>query len=450
MDSPRHSEISAFSAQALAEMFSLTGWLRRSMLSHCVDPADVLPFLPRILGDHSVARECAEQYSAFRPLPTSVGLTAFHAEHDDRVTRAEALAWTEIGVEPGQVRFCFLPGQDHFFCDSEAGRELAFEEIRSILGWRGSRVTAADERTLVLFPGQGSQNQDGFVDGLERAWEWSLARDALGYDLLRVCKESPEQLAGTRICQAAIYVVSYVRWKRWAESERAAPEKAILAGFSLGEITALAAAGVFTFEQGLALIRVRGEAMEKACRSAPSTMATLLGLSRDTVSHVVDELNQSLGQEVSWLCNDLWDEGFVVGVTREHSGALRDRAQAAGAQRVIELEVEGAFHTPLMREARRAFASAMASVRALGSRGEPALRATVYSNVTGAPYETIAQVFDLLPTQICSPVRWAQILAHVKRRSERITSVILPSPGEQLAGMLKRQSQALHSKHIVI
>jgi [acyl-carrier-protein] S-malonyltransferase len=379
-----------------------------------------------------------------------VGLTAFHAEHDDRVTRAEALAWTEIGVEPGQVRVCFLPGQDHFFCDSEAGQELAFEEIRSVLDRRGSNVTAPNERALVLFPGQGSQKQKDFVDGLEGAVEWSLARDALGYDLLRVCKESPEQLAGTRICQAAIYVVSYLRWKRWAESDRAAAENAIFAGFSLGEITALAAAGVFTFEQGLALIRVRGEAMEKACRSAPSTMVTLLGLSRDTVSHLVDELNQSLGQEVSWLCNDLWDEAFVVGVRREHSGALRDRAQTADAQKVIELEVEGAFHTPLMREAQRAFASALARVRGPGASGEPALRAAVYSNVTGAPYETIAQVFDVLPTQICSPVRWAQILAHVKRWSEPITRVILPSPGEQLAGMLKMQSPALHSKHILI
>jgi 3-oxoacyl-(acyl-carrier-protein) synthase/malonyl CoA-acyl carrier protein transacylase/surfactin synthase thioesterase subunit/acyl carrier protein len=450
IDSPRHGEIPALSVQALAEMFSLTGWLRRSMLSQCVDPADVVPFLPRILADHSVARECAEQYAAFRPLPKSVGLTALHAEHDDRVPRAEALAWTEIGVEPGQVRVCFLPGQDHFFCDSEAGRELAFEEIRSTLGAREARVTAAGERTLVLFPGQGSQKQKGFVDGLEGALEWRLARDTLGYDVLRICKESPERLASTRICQAAIYVASYVRWKRWAESDPAAAETAILSGFSLGEVTALAAAGVFTFEQGLALIRVRGEAMEQACRSAPSTMVTLVGLSREAVSRVVDELNQSLGQDVSWLCNHLWDEGFVVGTRREHSGVLCDRARAAGAQKAIELEVEGAFHTPLMRDAQRAFASALASVGAPPANGEPALHATVYSNVTGAPYETIAQVFDLLPAQICSPVRWAQILTHVKRRSERITSVILPSPGEQLAGMLKMQSQSLHSKHILL
>jgi 3-oxoacyl-(acyl-carrier-protein) synthase/malonyl CoA-acyl carrier protein transacylase/surfactin synthase thioesterase subunit/acyl carrier protein len=450
MESARHSDISALSAQAVAEMFSLTGWLRRSMLSQCVDPADVLPFLPRILGDHSVARECAERYSTFRRLPAGVGLTAFHAEHDDRVTAAEALAWTDIGVKPGQVRFCFLPGQDHFFCDSEAGRELAFKDIKSVLGWQGSTVTATGERTLVLFPGQGSQTQKGFVDGLEGALEWSLASNILGYDLLGVCKESPEELASTRICQAAIYVASYIRWKRWAESDRAAAEKAILAGFSLGEITALAAAGVFTFEQGLALIRVRGEAMEKACRGAPSAMVTVLGLSRDAVSRLLDDLNQRLGQEVSWLCNELWDEGFVVGVRREDVGALRDRAQAVGARRTIELEVEGAFHTPLMREAQRAFAGALASVTGLESSNEPTLRATVYSNVTGAPYKTIAEVFDLLPTQICSPVRWAQVLAHVKSRGERITSVIMPSPGEQLAGILKMQSLALHSKHTLV
>jgi [acyl-carrier-protein] S-malonyltransferase len=450
VDSPRSSELPALSAQALAETFALTGWLRRSMLSNCVDPNDVLPFLPRILGDHSVARECAERYAIFRHLPAGVGLTAFHAEQDDRVTRAETFAWTEIGSQPGQVRFSFLPEQDHFFCDSATGRELAFEEIRSVLGRRGAKASTISERTLVLFPGQGSQTQNGFMDGLEEATEWEVATAALGYDLLRVCRESPEELVNTRICQPAIYVASYLRWKRWAESNGVAADRAILAGFSLGEITALAAAGVFTFEEGLGLIRVRGEAMEKACRSVPSTMVTVLGLSRDEVSFLLEELNRSAGQEASWICNELWNEGFVVGVRREQAGVLRERAAAAGAQKTIELEVDGAFHTPLMRDAQRTLAEALSGVSRLRAMGASRLCATVYSNVKGAPYETIGEILDLLPLQIRSPVRWAQTLAHVKKGSDRIMEVILPAPGEQLAAMLKVQSPSLHSKHVAI
>jgi [acyl-carrier-protein] S-malonyltransferase len=432
----------ALGAQAIAETFSLTGWLRRSMLSRCVDPSDVLPFLPRIVADHGVARECAQRYASFRALPKSVGLTSFHAEHDDRVTREEALSWTEIGAEPGQVRYRFLPGQDHFFCDSETGRELAFEEIRSVLG-----DTAASGHTLVLFPGQGIQQHAGLVDGLEAAPEWKLAEDVLGYDLLSVCQETPARLRGTRIGQAGIYVMSYLRWKRWAKLEPARAEKAKFAGFSLGEITALVAAGVFTFEQGLELIRVRGETMESACRSAPSTMITLIGLQLDAVSILIDDLNRSRGKEVSWLCNELWDEGFVVGVIQEEADALREQARAAGARQAIQLEVEGAFHTPLMQEAQGAFADALARLQ---SSSEPTLRTTVYSNVTGAPYQSVGEVMELLPQQICSPVRWIQVLTHVSGLPERITSVIVPAPGEQIAGMLKNQSRALYHRRNLV
>jgi [acyl-carrier-protein] S-malonyltransferase len=171
---------------------------------------------------------------------------------------------------------------------------------------------------------------------------------------------------------------------------------------------------------------------------------------RDAVAGVVDELNQRAGHEVAWCCNELWDEGFVVGVRREHAGALREQAQRAGAHKAIELEVEGAFHTPLMSDAQRTFATALADLRLREANGDPALRATVYSNVTGAPYESLAQVLEVLPAQLCRPVRWAQILGHVKRRSERIARVILPPPGDQLAGMLKVQSPALYSKHVLI
>jgi [acyl-carrier-protein] S-malonyltransferase len=434
-------------------MFSLTGWLRRSMLSRCVDPADVIPFLPRILADHCVARGCVQRYADRRALPRGVGMTIFHAEHDDRVTPAEAQAWTQIGGTVEQVRYCLLPGQDHFFCDSEGGRELAFEQIEAVLGTSSSR-DASDARavahTLVLFPGQGSHEEPGLVAGLEGAREWKQAEDVLGYDLLRVCRETPAELERTRIVQAAIYVASYLRWREWADANRGRADHAIFAGFSLGEVTALVAAGVFTFAQGLRLVRVRGEAMERACVGAPSAMVTVVGLPQEAVSRVVQDINLRRGEDCSWLCNELWDEGFVVGVRQEEVARLHERARAAGARQTLELKVEGAFHTPLMRDAQRTFTEALGTLEGLQRNGKAALRTTVYSNVTGAPYGSVGDVFELLPQQIGRPVLWRQALAHAGRRSERITSVILPGPGKQLAGMLKRQSSTLYRMHSLI
>jgi [acyl-carrier-protein] S-malonyltransferase len=343
-----------------------------------------------------------------------------------------------------------LPGQYHFFCDSETGRELAFEQIKAVLGAPCSGDAAPDGRPLVLFPGQGSHDDPDLVVGLEDAWEWKQAEDILGYDLLKICKETPAELKCTRIGQAATYVASYLRWKRWAEADQSRADQAIFAGFSLGEITTLAAASVLTFAQGLELIRVRGETMERACRSAPSTMFAVIGLPRDSVACLVESLNLRCGQDVSWICNELWDEGFVVGVRQEQAATLREQARAAGARQAIELKVEGAFHTPLMKEAQGAFADALAKIEGLRQNGQPTLRRTIYSNVTGAPYQSISEVFELLPQQISSPVRWRQVLAHASHGPDRIASVILPGPGKRLAGMLKNQSRALYRKHNLI
>src|SRR5262249_49367911 len=128
-----------------------------------------------------------------------------------------------------------------------------------------------------------------------------------------------------------------------------------------------------------------------------------------------------------------------------------ERAHAAGAQRAIELRVEGAFHTPLMKEAQCAFAEALANIEGLQSSGEPTLPRAVYSNVTGAPYQSLGEVVELLPQQISSPVRWSQVLRHASDLPDRrISSVILPGPGEQLAGMLKKQSRALYGRHSLV
>ena len=125
---------------------------------------------------------------------------------------------------------------------------------------------------------------------------------------------------------------------------------------------------------------------------------------------------------------------------------MRELADAMGVRQAIELEVDGAFHTPLMERAGSAFAKALATMLELRSRSASMPSTIVYSNVTGLPYRSVGEVVDLLPRQISSPVRWSQVVTHASGLPVRLTSVILPSPGHQLEGMLRNQSPSLYSK----
>lgn len=168
---------------------------------------------------------------------------------------------------------------------------------------------------------------------------------------------------------------------------------AAAAGLSLGEYSALAAAGVFSFEEGLRLVRLRGQAMEEAAAACPGTMASVLGIERG----VLEEVCAAAGAEVANLNSP---GQVVISGTPEAVGRAGERALARGAKRVIPLEVGGAFHSRLMKPAADRLDSALAAAA-------PAMpRFPVLSNVTGSYYTGSGEVRTLLREQLTRPVLW--------------------------------------------
>lgn len=250
-----------------------------------------------------------------------------------------------------------------------------------------------------IFPGQGSQSVGMGRDLYER---YPLARElfdraagVLGFDLARLCFEGPEEeLAQTRVTQPAIFVHSLVVF-RLLEQRGFAP--ALAAGHSLGEYSALAAAGFFSFEEGLALVARRGELMQQAGAAAPGTMAAVIGLEDSRV----EELCRAAGSLV--VPANFNAPGQVV-ISGAPAGVeqVMQAAKAAGARLVQQLKVSGAFHSPLVAAAaegmRRRLAEAVI---------EPG-RIPVVANVTADFVTAPEAVRELLVRQITSPVRWTE------------------------------------------
>jgi [acyl-carrier-protein] S-malonyltransferase len=212
----------------------------------------------------------------------------------------------------------------------------------------------------------------------------------LGYSLSRLCWEGPaEELTRTEHCQPALYVSSLAALAALGKDLQ--PKAA--AGLSLGEYSALAAAGVFSFEEGLRLVRLRGQAMEEAASACPGTMASVLGIEKA----VLEEVCAAAGAEVANLNSP---GQIVISGTPEAVGRAGEQAKARGAKRVIPLEVGGAFHSRLMKPAADRLDGA------LGAAAPAMPRFPVLSNVTGSYYTSSGEVRTLLREQLTRPVLW--------------------------------------------
>ncbi len=278
-----------------------------------------------------------------------------------------------------------------------------------------------------LFPGQGSQ-ETGM--GRDVAGTFPAARalferaDAiLGYPLSRLCFEGPDEaLRETERQQPAIFVTSLVIFEA-ARSVGALPDAVFAAGHSLGEYTALVAAGALDFEDGLRLVRTRGRLMREAGAANPGVMAAIIGLDRAAVERVCAET----GAE---LCNDNAPSQIVIGGSPGAVERAMQKAKEAGAQRTVPLPVSGAFHTSLMRPAAEGMARALAECRF----SDPAI--PVLSNVTAKPLTSAAELRDELVTQLTSPVRWVDSVRAMTEGGARVFYEI--GPGRVLAGLVRR------------
>ncbi len=280
-----------------------------------------------------------------------------------------------------------------------------------------------------LCSGQGSQFV-GMAKDLHDKFDhakrrFAQANEILGFDLADICFNGPEdELRQTRVTQPALYVHSVIVSELLAE-QGVKPRSA--AGHSLGEYSALACARAFTFETGLALVKVRAEAMQLAGTERPGTMAAIVGLANEKVEEICKEL-APVGIVVPANYNSpgqLVISGEVVAVEK-----AMELCKAAGAKLVRKLVVSGAFHSPLMSSAAEHLSAALAKAE-IKSPSVPVL-----ANVSGQPHGDPASIRKNLSDQLLSPVRWTDCL-HTQNALAPARWFEL-GPGNVLAGLLKR------------
>lgn len=276
-----------------------------------------------------------------------------------------------------------------------------------------------------VFPGQGSQfpgmakdlyeSNSVAHDMLERA------NEILGFRITDIMFEgTPEDLKQTKVTQPAIFLHSTVLAKCLPDFR---PD--MVAGHSLGEFSALVAAGAMDFEEGLKLVSIRAKAMQKACEITPGTMAAIIALPTETVESICKECD-GVVIPANYNCNGQ----IVISGEKAAVEAACEKMKAAGAKRALPLPVGGAFHSPLMEPARAELAEGI----------EKAVFHTpvcpVYQNVTARPSTDPAEIKANLLAQLTSPVRWTQSVENMI--ADGATSFTEVGPGKVLQGLVSK------------
>lgn len=289
-------------------------------------------------------------------------------------------------------------------------------------------------RTALIFPGQGAQHvgmgKDIAAAFPSAAGIYERANEALGFDLSRICFEDPAgQLNSTTMSQPAIFVTSAAILEVLGEAPAwtdIPPD--VTAGLSLGEYTALYAAGVIDFEQGLVLVRRRGQAMQEAADARPGAMVSIIGLDEEKVGQICMEAAQGeLLRAVNFNC-----PGQIV--VSGSKGACVRAAQLApkyGAIKAVPLEVAGAFHTEMMAGAAKALSEALANA----AINDPT-NAKIIANVDSEYYQTAEQVRKGLVRQLTCPILWQKCME--KLMADGVERFYEIGPGRVLTGLMRR------------
>ncbi len=304
-------------------------------------------------------------------------------------------------------------------------------------------MTTCSGKLALVFPGQGCQFVGmgaGMCARLPEAGQvFDRADSVLGFSLSRLCFEGPkEELDDTANTQPAIYTTALALWRALVSRVGSLPARvAYVAGHSLGEFSALAVAGALDFEDGLRLVRRRGEAMRDAGALAPGGMAAIIGLADDVVAQLVAEANEY--EESVWIAN--YNSPGQVVIAGEQAGLERALvlARGRGAKRALPLAVSVACHTPLMRVAADRLGAALEAT----TFHRP--WAPVISNADACALESPAAIKSALLRQLSSPVRWVESIQVMAK--EGVTTIVEIGPRPVVSGLIKRTYPAasLHS-----
>lgn len=288
---------------------------------------------------------------------------------------------------------------------------------------------------VFLFPGQGSQSKgmlDAFdgIDVVSRTLE--DASDALGYDMAALIRDdADDKLGQTAFTQPALLTASIAMLRLWQEKNGPSPVQ--VAGHSLGEYSALVAAGAINFSDAVKLVSFRGKAMTEAVPAGIGSMAAILGLADDVIGELCSTVSNS--EHKVWAANYNCPGQLVVAGHAQAVERLMVAAKEAGAKRALPLAVSAPSHTPLMQSAADQMAQRLQDVT-FNTPNVP-----VWANATASTETDVEKIKAALVAQLVSPVRWTETVQ--KLSASGVAKSVEMGPGKVLAGLVKRIDRAL-------
>ncbi|CAI9288149.1 unnamed protein product [Lactuca saligna] len=336
-------------------------------------------------------------------------------------------------------------------------RRLNLDKSRVSMSVSVGSSTAVDDAlfadykptTAFLFPGQGAQavGMGQEAQKVPAAAElYNKANEILGFDILDVCINGPkEKLDSTVLSQATIYVTSLAAieiLRARDGGQQIIDSVDVTCGLSLGEYTALAFAGAFSFEDGLKLVKLRGQAMQEAADASRGAMASIIGLDSDKVQQLCDAANEEVEEaEKVQIANYLCTGNYAVSGGVKGIEAVEAKAKSFKARMTVRLAVAGAFHTGFMIPALSKLESALAATQIRTPR------IPVISNVDAQPHSDPDTIKKILARQVTSPVQWETTVKTLLSRGLGKSYEL--GPGKVIAGIVKRMDKTSPIENIM-
>lgn len=292
-----------------------------------------------------------------------------------------------------------------------------------------------------VFPGQGAQftgmGKDLYETNITAKELFEKANNILGFRITDIMFEgNADELKQTRVTQPAVFLHSVIR--AICLGDEFQPD--MVGGHSLGEFSALVAAGVLDFEDGLKLVYARAQAMQKACEATPGTMAAIIALPDETVEQICDKVtseNDGVVVPANYNCPGQ----LVISGSVEAVNAACEKLKEAGAKRALVLPVGGAFHSPLMKPAKDELQTAIEATEFHTPR------CPIYQNVDGKAHLDAAEIKQNLIAQLTSSVRWTQEVENMLEAGA--ADFIECGPGKALQGMIAKIAKGIEGINIV-